>query len=156
MIAFWAVAQSQVGREPFALDRLERAGFEVYLPRIKVRDRARGIRILALFPSYLFVRIAEQWQPITKTMGVSRLLLAGDEPARLPDSALAEIKAREVKGFIRLPALAPGQKVQILRGSLQGHIAIYEVNPPATGNGFCLSSWVKPFVPKSAPAILHR
>jgi transcriptional antiterminator RfaH len=126
---FWAVAQTQAGREAFALDQLGRAGFHGYLPRIKVRERSRGVRIVALFPSYLFVHVVDRWQGITRTIGVSRLLLNGEQPARLPAGALAEIKAREDRrGFVKLPTanLSPGQKVKILSGSFEGHIAVYE------------------------------
>jgi hypothetical protein len=50
------------------------------------RTRARN---LALFARYLFTELdsnstAKSWSPIRSTLGVSRLLTFGDEPAKVP------------------------------------------------------------------------
>lgn len=124
-MSYWAVVQTESQREPFVRMMLMREGYETYLPRIRMRKR-----ILPLFPSYLFVRIVDRWYPVKNTIGVSKVLLAGDQPAHVHDAIIVKIKHMEHGGIVRLPkpekTLKPGAKVQIVRGHFQGHIGIYD------------------------------
>jgi len=127
MTPFWTVAQTHPSREGLAEANLQQAGFETYLPRTKVRDHQRNLRVVPLFPSYVFVRVIETWSPIASIIGVARILRNGEYPARLHDQVLAELKAREDRqGLIQLPTLRIGQRVRIVRGTFAGHIAVYE------------------------------
>lgn len=124
---FWSVVQCKPQRERFVRLVLMRERFETYMPRIRHRERVQ-----LLFPSYLFVCVAEHqtWHAIGWTQGVLRLLMNGDAPARIPASIIAAIKARERGGFVRLPrppaAFQPGEWVRIVRGSFEGQFAIYQ------------------------------
>ena len=123
-MSYWAVAQTQSRREQFARDQLARSGFEAYAPMIRL---APG-RTATLFPNYLFVRVVDCWYPILWTMGIARVLMSGDGPARLPDQVMASIREREGRdGFIRLPPKhpRPGQRMRIVRGMFEGHLAMY-------------------------------
>jgi transcriptional antiterminator RfaH len=87
----WYVAQVQPQREKLAAFHLERQGFIPFSPII-VHRRARAGRTIAvrepLFPGYNFVRFdrgRDAWRSINGTIGVSRLVMFGDEPARLPE-----------------------------------------------------------------------
>jgi transcriptional antiterminator RfaH len=114
-----------------AEDLFARAGFETYLPRIKVR--ADGIvRIRPLFPSYCFVRVSiERWSPVAFTPGVIRLLMVGDVPAALNDSVIDAIRGREKKGFVQLPRGPQiGEKVRVVGGQFAGHIGLYAGQSP--------------------------
>jgi transcription antitermination factor NusG len=122
---FWAVVQAEAQREHITRLLLMRLGFETYMPRIKVRNR-----ICLLFPSYIFVRIIDRWYPILWTAHVVRLLMAGDKPACLKEEIMANIRKREVNGFVKLPIpdrrLKAGQKVRIVSGSFAGQVGLYQ------------------------------
>jgi transcription antitermination factor NusG len=124
-MAFWCVAQTEPSREHIAAKFLKAAEFEVYFPRIVGRTR-----FLPLFPTYLFVAIADRWHEARWCAGVTRLLMADGQPARLPDAVVAAIQAREdVDGLIRLarpPDLQAGDAVRIVKGSFEGHLGIYQ------------------------------
>jgi len=85
----WYVVQTHPHAEANAAAHLERQGYSVYLPRYHKRRRhARRIEFVTapLFPSYLFVMIdmfAQRWRSIQSTIGVSRLVCSGEEPAVL-------------------------------------------------------------------------
>lgn len=122
------MAQTEPQREQLAADALERNGFTVYLPKLKLRTK-RGFSLVPLFASYLFVGVNERWGSILWVPGVVRLLLAGDQPARLPEGVLREIRSREGRdGTVRLPAASrlAGTRVRILSGQFRGHLGIYQ------------------------------
>jgi transcription antitermination factor NusG len=122
--SFWAVVQTEPQREHIVRLLLMRLGFETYMPRIKHRNR-----IALLFPTYIFVRIAELWYPILWTAHVIRLLMSGDKPAQLKDEIMQSIRKREVDGFVKLPVerrLKAGQKIKVIGGSFVGQIGLYQ------------------------------
>jgi transcription antitermination factor NusG len=124
-MSFWAVVQTEAQHEHVVRLLLMRQRFETWMPRIKHRSR-----IALLFPSYLFVRIVDQFYPVMWTPGVIRLLMAGDKPACLKDEIMASIRKREIRGFVKLPLpnrqLKPGQKVRVIGGSFNGQIGLYQ------------------------------
>ena len=122
-MSYWSVVQVESQCEHVVRLLLMRSNFETYLPRIKFRSR-----ISLLFPTYIFIRLAERWYPILWTPHVVRLLMSGDQPAKLPEDVVTQIRKREHGGFVKLPIqrLKKGQKVRIVRGSFEGHIALYE------------------------------
>ena len=123
-MSYWTVAQTESQRERTASIFLARNGFESYLPRIKKR---KGVE--PLFPGYIFIRIERHWHTINTTVGILRVLLAGECPAILRNEIMEEIRAREDRrGFIRLPKPAHkrGAKVRILRGTFADHPGIYD------------------------------
>jgi transcription antitermination factor NusG len=121
----WSVCQCEPQREHLVRLLLMRAKFETYLPRIKLRQRVQ-----LLFPSYLFVHIEQQWHSVLWCPHVSRMIMAGTQPARLHDSVVSELRSREKQGFVRLPrppaTFRPGQRVRIVRGSFEGQFGIYD------------------------------
>jgi transcription antitermination factor NusG len=124
-VSFWAAVQTEAQREHMVRLLLMRARYETYMPRIKARSR-----IAPLFPGYLFVRIVDRWYPVIRTVGVVRLLMSGDQPARLPERTMNEIRKGEGRdGFVKLPSpstLEKGQSVRIIRGSFEGRVALCE------------------------------
>lgn len=119
----WSVVQTEPQREHTVRLLLMRNSVETYMPRTKHRHR-----IEFLFPTYLFVRIADQrWYHIRWTPHVVRLLMAGDRPAQLPEDIVNQMRKREQNGFVRLPAaLRKGQRIRVIRGSFEGQIGLYE------------------------------
>jgi transcription antitermination factor NusG len=132
-MAFWAVGQTVTGRESFAADRLEDAGFTVFLPRTRSRERKK---IIAVFPGYLFVMVENRWRAIESTIGIIGLIMAGDHPARCPDLEIERLKSAQMRnGLIKLPkppsakhklTLLHGDFVRILSGPFRGYNALYD------------------------------
>src|SRR5580704_10508080 len=99
-MGYWSVARTLPQREAFAAERLEEAGYEVFLPRIKTRRASEP-----LFHNYVFVKIIDQWRAVDRTLGVLRIIRFGDQPARCPDWEVAALRSRiDSTAFVRLPA----------------------------------------------------
>ena len=101
-----------------------REQFETYMPRIR-----RHGRVLPLFATYIFVRIIDRWYPVRWSVGITRVLMDGERPARLADDVVDSIRGREVGGVVvlpRAPRIRPGQRVRVLRGSFQDRVGVYD------------------------------
>jgi transcriptional antiterminator RfaH len=86
-----------------------------------------------LFPGYLFIWIEIQWSRARWAPGVASLIMAGDGPARVPDSVISEIRSRERNGLVELvkpPRLRRGDRVRIVQGVFRGHLALYDGMAP--------------------------
>jgi transcriptional antiterminator RfaH len=123
----WYVVQTQPNGEAKAALNLQRQDYEIYLPRyLKRRSHARKVDLVArpLFPRYLFVAVdkaTSRWRSIQSTVGVSRLVCNGDEPAAVPGGVVGALRAREdAKGFVTMdmrPAFSHGDTVRVLAGA---------------------------------------
>jgi transcriptional antiterminator RfaH len=128
---YWAAAQLQPQRERLALHTLALAGYVTYLPRLRQHRVSHGRRIEttpALFPGYAFVLIELQWHAARWAPGVTRIVLDGAAPARVPDGVIAEIRSRERGGVVELPRpprVHPGDRVRVLHGPFIGHVGLY-------------------------------
>lgn len=132
----WYVVQTHPHAEAKAAAHLERQGYSIYLPRyLKRRRHARRIEIVPapLFPSYLFVTIdmlTQRWYSIRSTIGVSRLVCRGEEPAVLPTAAIHQLQSRHNDaGFVQLdlrPKFTPGDKIRIVAGAFAECFGLYE------------------------------
>lgn len=130
----WYLIYTKPRRERAALENLERQGYQAYLPRVRVRRRVGG-RYAALvepmFPRYLFLRLSDRtddWGPIRSTVGVSRLVHFGADPARVPDGFISALQsAADAVGVQNRPAtcLKPGQRIRIVDGAMAGLEAVY-------------------------------
>ena len=129
---FWCAARLMPKREAVATQCLALAGFETYLPRLRERRVIRGRRVEVsppLFPCYLFIWIEVQWSRARWAPGVASLIMAGDGPARVPDSVIAEIRSRERNGLVELarpPRFRRGDHVRIVRGPFRERLALYD------------------------------
>jgi transcriptional antiterminator RfaH len=135
-MAFWSVAQCQPapGRDRIAVRCLALGGFEAYQPQLCEQRTVRGRRVVVrrpLFPCYLFIRIETRWYPICSTPGITRLIRAGDCPARVPDHIIDAIRSRERKGVVVLPSqFKRGDPVRVLRGPFRQQLALYDGQAP--------------------------
>src|SRR5439155_1361729 len=79
---------------------LERQGYEVYYPRLEQnlrRNHGWQVRIEALFPRYLFIRIGSDRQPLSpvrSTLGVATVVRFGAEFATVPDRVVCDLRSR--------------------------------------------------------------
>ena len=122
----WCAVQTHSRAEERAAHHLTRQGFQVFLPRyLKRRRHARRTDWLPapLFPRYLFVGLDPRrtpWRAIMSTVGVSRLVCFDDQPARVPNAVIDEIRARQddrgLIGVNPMGALARGDRVQVIDG----------------------------------------
>ena len=132
----WYVVQTQSHAEGKATAHLTRQGFEAYLPRyLKRRRHARRVETVAapLFPRYLFISIdmaAQRWRSISSTMGVSRLVCNGDQPAAVAEGVISALKGREgADGLVRLdppPRFMQGDQVRIVDGVFSACLGLFE------------------------------
>jgi transcriptional antiterminator RfaH len=136
-MSYWACAQLEVNRERLALHCLGLAGYQTYLPRIRVRritqSRKVSVRTSPLFPCYAFVLIELQWHAARWSPGILRLVLDGDRPARVPDKVIADLKGRERNGLVvlpRPPGLQRGDRVLVKSGPFVDRLATYDGQAP--------------------------
>jgi transcription antitermination factor NusG len=134
---YWAVCRSAPNHERLAAEGVALAGFETFIPRIRVKNGARW-RTTPLFGCYFFVRVVDRWRILERTIGVLHVIKFGGAPARCPDAEIAALLERsDPDGIVRLPprissrpspaplALAPGTAVAIAAGPFRGFEAIH-------------------------------
>src|SRR5215471_6989577 len=132
----WYVVQTQPHAETRAVAHLMRQGFETYLPRyLKRRRHARRVETVAapLFPRYLFVAVdmaTQRWRSIQSTIGVTRLVCNGEEPAAVADEIVDGLRRREdPNGLVKLearPRFRHGDKIRILDGVFSECLGLFE------------------------------
>ncbi len=131
----WLVVHSKPREEERAARHLAQQGFQVFLPRIRQRQRrAAGWRLVTgpLFPRYLFVRVALGEQDtacIGSTQGVAGLVRFGGRPATLPEAVIQLLMARQDPALGAEAAEAwphqPGDRVAILSGPFAGLTGVF-------------------------------
>jgi transcriptional antiterminator RfaH len=129
--SFWFVAQTKPRREFLACQNLERQGYLTLLPLIKSTKSSRrrqGVTEV-LFPGYIFFSpsVGQSIAPVRSTVGVSRVVRFGQEPARLAHQLLDQILQfvgladAEPGGLAaRFNRLVGGTTVEVTRGPFSG------------------------------------
>lgn len=132
----WYLVHTKPRNEQVALENLQRQGFECYLPLIRV-EKARKDRVTIvqepLFPRYLFIRLgsdtgAKSWAPIRSTLGVSRLVSFGTQPAKVQDAlvdAIREVETSDTRGVT--PLFSTGESVQITQTAFAGIEGVFQM-----------------------------
>lgn len=131
----WYLVHTKPRQEETALFNLERQAYECYLPKLQVEKIRRGKAAVvseAMFPRYLFVRLdtsgqGQSWSPIRSTLGVSRLVHFGNQPAKAGDELVDILRSREET----LPAerlFDSGDRVRVAQGPFAGIEAIYQTS----------------------------
>ncbi|MDN5843369.1 MAG: transcriptional activator RfaH [Alcaligenaceae bacterium] len=119
----WYVAHTKPRQEAVALDNLLRQGFEAYLPMFKIFKKPRrgtaanGESDLTgtepMFPRYLFLRPSRPTQSLSSvrsTIGVSRLVMFGNQPATIRQALIDDIhEAEDLRGQADLSGISPYQ-----------------------------------------------
>src|SRR5262249_22650938 len=91
-----------------------------------------------LFPGYAFVAIVMQWYSAHYAPGVIGFLMDGEQPARVPDAVIDELKSRERNSVIKLPDkpkstktdFQVGERLRIRTGPLRGLFGLYAGQAP--------------------------
>ncbi len=132
-MSYWAVARAVPNHDRLAAKCVGLAGDETFVPKIRIKAGTQW-RTVPLFPSYLFVRIIDQWRVLERTMGVFGVVKNGTMPSKCPDEEIRKLLGRaDPDGVIRLGArpssphreFTPGAAVSIAAGPLAGFDAIY-------------------------------
>ena len=130
----WYLVLTKPRQEMTARTQLERQGYEVLLPLVRVRQRLQRrerVRVEPLFPRYLFVQLRPQsdnFAPIRSTVGVCGLVRFGQDYARAPVHLMQELQKNvDAEGVRELPSppLQTGDRVRLLDGALAGYEAIF-------------------------------
>jgi len=133
----WYLVHTKPLGERVAQINLERQGFEVYFPRLEYSVRRKQgwqVRVGALFPRYLFLRLDAGRQalgPARSTAGVASVVRFGAEFAAVPDRVVRDLRARAdpVTGLHRLSGsmkLMRGSAVRIVASTFDGLEGIFE------------------------------
>jgi transcription antitermination factor NusG len=122
---WWAV-YTRHQHEKTVAEMLSTKGFDVFLPLYdsvrRWKDRKKTLS-LPLFPCYVFVRggMTRKLQ-VVSTPGVHMILYRGEQVAVIAEAEMHAIRAA-VNGQFRVephPFLKCGDRVRVLRGSLEG------------------------------------
>ena len=132
-MSHWTVVQTMSGREDAVAERIERIGYAVLAPRAKFEINGK-MRISAIFPGYIFAEVRSSWYDIKNQPGVTRIIMAGEQPARVPNVEIEAIMHRIGRnGLVKLAdapkassAIPDGASVKILTGAFCGLNAIYK------------------------------
>ena len=126
VVAPWCVAYTRHQHEKSVSEMLETKGFEVFLPLYESTRRwkdRRKVLSLPLFPGYVFVRGAmDRRLPVLTTPGVHMIISRGERIATVPEEEIEAIR-RTLDGDFSVephPFLRCGERVRVVRGSLQG------------------------------------
>ena len=130
----WYVLWTHSHCEQLVHDQLARKGFELYLPKMNIWSRLRGVKRLIevpMFPGYLFLRHAmdkASYLNVCKVRGLVRVLGARwDQLGVVPDDEVEGLQRAQTAGYrVRPhPYLSVGQRVRITRGPLADVEGIY-------------------------------
>lgn len=120
----WYVVHTKPRQEGRALENLQNQGFTCFLPTMQVQKlRNQRVQVVTepMFSRYLFIQLDDQtqnWGPIRSTLGVSKLVSFGPQPAKVPPELVAFLKEAPPETLERM--FAPGDTVQVAAGPLQG------------------------------------
>ncbi len=93
--SFWTVLKTKQVASTDARDNLRNQEFEFFHPTFRMRA-VRGVRRVApLFPFYLLARVDEwrqDWRRLSSTKGVTNILMDGEQPGRVRDHVVDEIR----------------------------------------------------------------
>ena len=131
----WFAVCCKPRQETVAEENLLRQGFQVYLPRVRMRQRRRGQWVEAvevLFPRYIFIRVDPKLRStatVRSTRGVTGMVRFGGQPAVVPDAVMDALKRREdaASGLHQddRPAFAAGEAVKLVEGPLAGMEGVF-------------------------------
>lgn len=161
----WYVVHTKPRQEERALVNLEQQGYDCYMPLL-ARERLRqgGLTVVhePLFSRYLFISLdsglkGQSWSPIRSTMGVSRLVSFGGEPARVDGALIDALRSQDqALGESPLRLFQHGERVQIKDGPFAGLDAIYQMTDGESRAMVLIEMLSKPVRLTLSPASLHK
>ena len=135
--SWWYVIHTKPKQEARALLNLTNQGYECFLPMHKkqvVRRAAVVTQAEPLFSRYLFIQLdtnlsGKSWGPIRSTLGLSKLVVFGSEPARVDSGLIHLFKQRELSVADQVtPLFKTGDQVVIAQGPFAGLNATFQMS----------------------------
>jgi len=160
----WYLIHTKPRLEVCALQNLEQQGFACFLPLIRVEKLRRSALVQVeepLFPRYLFIQLgsgstAQSWAPIRSTKGVSRLVCFGQDPAKLDDALVAQIRTHNQTPVLQKRHFTAGEAVVVSSGPFIGLDAIYQMNDGESRVMVLLNIMSKPVQLTLAPSEIKK
>jgi transcriptional antiterminator RfaH len=122
--AAWYVVHTKPRQEGRALENLQNQGFKCFLPTLQVQKlRNQKVQTVTepMFSRYLFIQLDDQtqnWGPIRSTLGVSKLVSFGSQPAKVPPEFIAFLQEAPIATIERM--FNAGDHVQVASGPFKG------------------------------------
>lgn len=132
----WYAVHTKPRQEQRALTNLQRQGYACFLPTLATQKLRLGTVITVqepLFSRYLFIELdssqsGKSWGPIRSTLGVSRLVSFGAEPAKISADLVQVLRLQnDAQQGQPQPLFESGQAVQITHGPFAGLNAVYQM-----------------------------
>lgn len=133
----WYVVHTKPRQESRACLNLERQGYDCFLPTITKKKVGRATLELIsepLFSRYLFISLdtdlrSKSWAPIRSTIGVSKLVTFGGEPARVHSDLIVQLQNHETNLSSKPQSpFQAGDLVTIRDGAFAGVEAVYQMD----------------------------
>lgn len=131
----WFAVCCKPRQELIAQENLQRQGFHVYLPRIRLKRRRQGkwVDVIeVLFPRYIFIRVdpvKNSIAPVRSTRGVVGLVRFGGQPAVVADEVMDALFRREDSDTNlhqdNHPLFGFGEAVRLTEGPLAGMEGVF-------------------------------
>ena len=137
----WFALYVQVNHEKEVLKRLQQKSFDCYLPLMECwsrrQDRRKKVQ-LPLFPGYVFVHtVLDNYTNVNilKTPGSVCVLRNSEGPLPIPDHQIESLKTMLGSSVPLTPHayLKEGDRVRVVRGSLEGCMGILVRQNPRRG-----------------------
>jgi transcriptional antiterminator RfaH len=126
----WFVVHTKPRQEQRALENLQRQGFAAWLPMLSVEKFRRGrLEKVAepMFSRYLFIqldKVTSNWSPIRSTIGVSKLVTFGNQPAAVPQDIVDALRSAPSSDMSRF--FSSGDAVRFVDGPLNGLEGLFQ------------------------------
>jgi transcription antitermination factor NusG len=128
---YWYAAYTSARHEKVVARQLEERSIDTFLPLYRSyrrwKDRRKLIE-LALFPSYVFVRMAARERiRVLRVPGIVAIVSVNGQPARLPDEEINALR-NGLRNQIYAephPYLRVGRRVRVVRGPMAGAEGVF-------------------------------
>ena len=133
----WYVIHTKPRQEQRALLNLQQQGYSCYLPLLAIEKLRHGALTVVhepLFSRYLFIELdtsqaGPSWGPIRSTLGVSRLVTFGMEPATISAELIEQLRTfNQTARSTPERMFRQGDLVQIKYGPFAGVEGIYQLD----------------------------
>jgi transcriptional antiterminator RfaH len=129
----WYLISCKSRKEQWVCQQLAGRIQEAFSPLLRTRPAVGAgatTTLQPLFPGYIFAAfdLVVSYFAVMHTPGVRGLVSAGTEPLAVTPETIAELKLRCPGGIVEIqrPILQQGQRVEIVRGPMQGLSGIFD------------------------------